>query len=84
MRSLLALVVSIGLSGCIIANLDIGALSGPGPLKEVLVRGEAGPKLVMVEIEGMIADVRQRITFTEEPSMVTRRLTARATRWIAC
>ncbi len=73
MRRLLALATAIGLSGCIIASFDIGALRGPSALEEITVHGKRGPKLVMVAIEGVLQDTQPRLRLGgREPTPVAR------------
>lgn len=51
------------LTGCILYSpIDLGALGSPGPLRETVVQGSAGPKIVLVEISGVISDDEQRPT----------------------
>ena len=51
------------LSGCILYSpIDLGALGSPGPLRETVVMGTTGPKIVLVEISGVISDEAERST----------------------
>ena len=51
------------LTGCILYSpIDLGSLGSPGPLRETVVMGTAGPKIVLVEISGVISDEAQRST----------------------
>ena len=53
----LAWLMSLCLAGCMI---DLSSFTGLKPLEETRVRGDGGPKLVMLEIEGMISDSETR------------------------
>ncbi|HXZ85060.1 MAG TPA: hypothetical protein VEI82_06190, partial [Myxococcota bacterium] len=52
--------------------IDLGSLAGPGELRETVVEGTSGPKIVLLEISGMISDEEERGTFSlsQRPSMV--------------
>jgi protease IV len=50
-------------SGCILYSpIDLGALGSPGPLHETVIQGTSGPKIVLVEISGVISDEAERST----------------------
>jgi protease-4 len=65
--SLLALAVT----GCITIDLPVGK---PGRLRETVVEGERGPKIALVEIEGLLREVARptRLGLTERESQVAR------------
>lgn len=72
-RAIVSLVACTALTGCILYSpIDLGALGGPGELRETVVEGTEGPKIVLVEISGMISDAEERgaFAFTERPSIV--------------
>lgn len=49
------------LTGCILYSpIDLGALGSPGPLKESVVSGERGPKILLVDVSGVISDESER------------------------
>jgi len=49
------------LTGCILYSpIDLGSLGSPGPLKESVVLGDHGPKILLVEIDGVISDEAER------------------------
>ena len=49
------------LTGCILYSpIDLGALGSAGPLKESVVQGEHGPKILLVDISGVISDEGER------------------------
>src|SRR5262245_13424844 len=51
------------LSGCILYSpIDLGALGSPGPLRENVILGTAGPKIVLVDVSGVISDEPERST----------------------
>jgi protease-4 len=59
--------------GCIFAKFDLSAFGAAGSLQETVVAGESGPKLVLFEIAGMIADSPARVRLgAERPSMMAR------------
>ena len=50
------------LTGCILYSpIDLGSLGNPGPLRETAVLGTSGPKIVLVEISGVISDEAAKI-----------------------
>ena len=54
-------------------TIDLGSLTRVEPLVESRVRGDAGPKLVMLEIEGVITDFEKRSRLgSTRPSPVAR------------
>ena len=64
------MLVTLGLMGC---SIDLGSLTRVDPLEETRVRGEEGPKLVLLEIEGVISDTeRQSALSPTRPSLVAR------------
>ncbi|MCZ6569140.1 MAG: signal peptide peptidase SppA [Deltaproteobacteria bacterium] len=70
LRESLALGLMLSLMGC---TIDLGSLTRVDPLKETRVRGEAGPKLVLLEIEGVISNrQRQSPLSPTRPSLVAR------------
>ncbi|MFI5316740.1 MAG: signal peptide peptidase SppA [Myxococcota bacterium] len=72
-RGVISLAFSLGLTGCILYSpIDLGALGGPGELRETVLEGTSGPKIVLVDISGVISDESERPTFSlgERPSMV--------------
>jgi protease-4 len=72
-RWLLAALITLPLSGCFIGNFDLSAFGSADALEETVVKGESGPKLVMLQIEGMISDTAQSTRLgAERPSMVAR------------
>lgn len=49
------------LTGCVLYSpIDLGSLGSPGPLKESVVLGDHGPKILMVDISGVISDEDER------------------------
>ena len=66
------LVVALPLPGCI--TLDLGKLGGRGELVEEVVLGESGPKILMIEIDGIISGEEQTsaLGLGVEESMVAR------------
>ncbi|HTF36389.1 MAG TPA: signal peptide peptidase SppA [Myxococcota bacterium] len=56
----LALLAPVALSACIQVTLPVG---GPSPLRESVVDGKRGPKIVMIEIDGAIRDADESGTF---------------------
>jgi protease-4 len=73
LRSLAPLVAFLALTGCVLYSpIDLGSLGGPGELRETVVEGTSGPKIVLVEISGVISDTVERPTFSfgERPSIV--------------
>lgn len=53
--------VALCLTGCILYSpIDLGSLGSAGPLKESVVLGTSGPKIVLVEIDGVISDEAER------------------------
>jgi protease-4 len=72
-RWLLAAIITLPLSGCLIANFDLSAFSSADSLEEKVIEGEDGPKLVMLQIEGMISDAGQSTRLgAARPSMLAR------------
>ena len=65
-----ALLVILCLTAC---TIDLGSLTRVEPLVESQVRGASGPKLVMLEIEGVITDFERRSRLgSARPSPVAR------------
>ncbi len=64
--ALCALLAVGGLTGCL--NLDVGNLGSPRPLRETTVLGDAGPKLAMVDVSGLIIEAAPRPRFLGFPS----------------
>jgi protease-4 len=72
-RLLLSAAASLSLTGCILYSpIDLGSLAGPGELVETVLEGTSGPKLVLVEISGVISEAEERGTLglTPRPSVV--------------
>lgn len=72
-RVIASLTGSIALTGCVLyLPIDLGSLGGPGELRETVLEGTKGPKIVLVEISGVISDAEERPTFSlgERPSIV--------------
>jgi protease IV len=72
-RSLATVSLSLSLTGCVLYTpIDLGSLGGPGEFQETVVEGSKGPKIVMVEISGVISDTEERGTLGlgGRPSMV--------------
>lgn len=72
-RIALALALGLALSGCILyAPVDLGTLGSPGEIEESVVLGEAGPKIAMIDITGVISDehARGRLAFGDRPSLL--------------
>jgi len=68
-RPLMAL-LSLALAGCV---FDLGSLTRVQPLEETRIRGQKGPKLVLIEVEGVISDAEARRPFGPvRPSLVAR------------
>ena len=68
-----AISVLLLLSGCILyAPVDLGSLGSAGELEESVVLGSTGPKIVMIELTGVISDEegRSRLSLAEQPSIV--------------
>ncbi|UCE84691.1 MAG: signal peptide peptidase SppA [Deltaproteobacteria bacterium] len=58
------------LTGCV---LDLGSLTQTRPLEETVVMGEGGPKIAMIEVEGVITESpRSSALGVERPSLVAR------------
>lgn len=58
--------------GCI--SIDLFGAGAAAPLQETVVRGESGPKILLIEIDGVIsgASVVDSLLGTSRPSMVAR------------
>jgi len=72
-RLLTSLAACLALTGCFLYSpIDLGALGGPGELRETVIEGTRGPKIVLVEISGVISESVERPTFSlgERPSIV--------------
>jgi protease-4 len=72
-RAIVSIAACIALTGCILYTpIDLGSLAGPGELRETLLEGTRGPKIVLIEISGVISDSEERPTFSlgERPSLV--------------
>ena len=66
----LGLALVLGTSGCV---FDLGSFTRTEPLEEKLVRGEDGPKLAMIELEGLLSESVDRTPFgLSRPSVVAR------------
>lgn len=63
----LTLACMVGLTGCII---DLGSLTTVQPLTETVVYGESGPKILMLEFEGLLTESPGRSPFGDRPSLV--------------
>jgi protease-4 len=60
------------LSGCFF-NLDVASLTRTPPLVEKVVLGDDGPKIALVEVQGVILDVASRSSLgRRSPSLVAR------------
>ena len=69
----LACLSALTLSGCILYTpIDLGSLAGPGELRETVLEGTSGPKILLVEVSGVISDADERGTFglSQRQSMV--------------
>ena len=65
-----ALVLAAALTGCVI---DFGSLTRTRPLEEKVVLGESGPKIAMIEVDGMITESpRSSPLGVTRPSLVAR------------
>jgi protease-4 len=65
-----ALVLAAGLTGCVI---DLGSLTRTRPLEEKVVLGESGPKIAMIEVDGVITESpRSSPLGVKRPSLVAR------------
>jgi protease-4 len=55
-------------------NVPLGTLGGAAPLEESVVLGTTGPKIAMIEIEGLLSEQpeRGRLRLSSEPSIVSR------------
>ncbi len=72
-RALWSAAAALSLTGCILYSpIDLGSLAGPGELVETVLDGTSGPKIVLVEISGVISDAEERGTLglTPRPSIV--------------
>jgi len=72
-RCLLLLSLWFASTGCVLYSpIDLGSLAGPGELRETVVEGTTGPKIVLLEVSGVISDEEDRGAFAlaERPSMV--------------
>ena len=69
LRLLLVCASSLGL-GCI--NLDLGLLASPGELEETVLVGDDGPKILMVEIDGVISAEPEQGFFGPGESLLAR------------
>lgn len=59
---------TLTLVGC---SLDFGVLTRTQPLRETVLEGDSGPKIPLIEIEGIISDERRQLPFGfSEPSLV--------------
>lgn len=71
-QGLLALLLPFVLSGCFF-NLDLASLTQSPPLVEHVVMGEDGPKIAMLEVQGLIVDASSRSQLGgRSPSMAAR------------
>jgi protease-4 len=61
------LLLAVGLSGC-----SFSVVSKTKPLKQQLLQGERGPKVVVVDIEGLLVQQPEKDLLAERPSMVSR------------
>lgn len=55
---LMALALALGQTACI--HLDLGVLGGPGEPEERLLQGERGPKILLLEIDGVLSEEEER------------------------
>jgi protease IV len=72
-RSLASLALPLALTGCVLYSpIDLGSLTGPGEIRETVIEGTSGPKIVLVEITGLISDAAERPAFSlgARPSIV--------------
>jgi protease-4 len=74
----LTLVCLAGPTGCII---DVSSLTTVQPLTETVVYGKSGPKILMLELEGLLTESPGRSPFGDRPSIValTQEILDRAT-----
>jgi protease-4 len=73
-RSLLAPILALFVSSGCYVNVPLGALGSAGALEESTVLGESGPKIAMIEVDGLLSDQpeRGRLGLSSEPSVVSR------------
>ena len=73
LRAMTPALIGLLLTGCYF-HLDAGSFGRVSPMDEVLVFGDGdGPKLAMIEIEGLITEASPTRTLgTEQPSMIAR------------
>jgi protease-4 len=72
-RACVSVAASIALTGCVLYSpIDLGSLAARGELRETVLEGTSGPKIVLVDISGVISDAEERPTFSlgERPSIV--------------
>jgi protease-4 len=62
-----ALAVLVGTTACLI---DFGSLTRVQPLQETVVYGEEGPKILMLELDGLLTESPERSPFGDRPSVV--------------
>jgi len=55
---LLVLAISLAQTACI--HLDLGLLGGPGKSEERVLQGERGPKILLLEIDGVLTEEEER------------------------
>ncbi|MFQ5696882.1 MAG: signal peptide peptidase SppA [Myxococcota bacterium] len=61
--------ILLALSAC---TLDLGAFTRSQPLTETVVLGESGPKILMLELEGLLTESPRRRALGTAPSLVAR------------
>ncbi|HTO68836.1 MAG TPA: signal peptide peptidase SppA [Myxococcota bacterium] len=69
----LVLCLSLASTACVLYTpIDLGSLGSPGELRETVLQGTTGPKLVLVEISGVISDEEDKtaLGLGERPSIV--------------
>lgn len=65
----IALGILLTFSAC---TLDLGAFTRSQPLTESVVLGESGPKILMLELDGLLTESPRRLAFGSAPSLVAR------------
>jgi protease IV len=67
-----SLALFLSLTGCVFSPINLGSLGGPGEMQESVLEGTSGPKIVLLDVDGVISDTEERGTFslTERPSIV--------------
>jgi len=66
-----ALVAALAIVGSTACTIDLGSLTRVQPLTETVVFGDSGPKLLMIELEGLLSESASRNPFGPRmPSIV--------------